>query len=36
MRFGGLPATQERALRLREDVLGATEVMSGTVPELSR
>lgn len=36
MRFGGMPATQERALRLRDDVLGATEVMGGTVPELSR
>lgn len=36
MRFGGLPATQERALRLREDVLGAVDVMSGAVPELSR
>lgn len=36
MRFGGSPVTQKRALRLRDDVLGATEVMSGAVPELSR
>ncbi len=35
-RFGGVPATRERALRMRQDVLGAAEVMMGTVPELSR
>lgn len=35
-RFGGVPATQARALRLREDVLGAAEVMNGAMPELSR
>lgn len=35
-RFGGVPATRERALRMRQDVFGAAEVMHGTVPELSK
>jgi hypothetical protein len=36
MRFGGLPATRERALRMREEVLGAADVMGGAAPELGR
>ena len=36
MRFGGLPATRERALRMREEVQGAADVMGGAVPELGR
>ncbi|MBB6564289.1 putative membrane protein YgcG [Acidovorax soli] len=35
-RFGGVPATPERALRLREDVLGAADIMAGASPELAR
>lgn len=35
-RFGAQPATRERALRLREDVRGAIDVMGNVVPELAR
>jgi len=36
MRFGGGPATREQALRMREEVLGAADVMGGVAPELAR
>ncbi|MBT3068039.1 DUF4129 domain-containing protein [Rhodoferax sp. U11-2br] len=36
VRFGGLPATPQRALALRETVQGVCDILTGAVPELAR
>lgn len=36
VRFGGLPATPQRALALREAVQGVCDILTGAAPELAR
>jgi len=36
MRFGNVPATPQQAIHMRQAVMGACDIMLGTVPELAR